>query len=146
MVQLGMTEGTAYRLKGMRDEDKKKLMLSDNKIYQYGIEALDAIDELMASFTDFDIPGFEEDILEGLYADEDAAEEDVLGYGTLPDDFVQQRQETAQKREEVYENYNPQERPEPPKVEYTPPIQDEHHGAEKVSYIVCPKCGEKIAV
>ena len=79
------------------DKQKKKLMLADNKIFSLGKDFLSNIDELLGEFEDFDIPGFDEEILNNLYDEkkydlqpavlenhENGSEEENRNYVTCP--------------------------------------------------------------
>jgi hypothetical protein len=59
LMRLGHKDGDTYRVTGLSPEQKSKLMLSDNRIWQLGLNDQDAIMEMIRSLDgDIDIPGF----------------------------------------------------------------------------------------
>lgn len=123
------------------DDYKKKLMLADNKIFDLGADAMSNVDEILASLEDFDIPGFDEQVLSQIYTE---IEDDIKGIeetavaGIIPKEKVEQIQKVAKERSE-----NP---PADDKSKYAvkaevTEMQDEHEGEP---YITCPHCGVKI--
>lgn len=139
--RLGEEEVSAYRMVGLTDDQKKKLMLADNKTYALGADNLAVLDDVMKSLTDFDIPGYDEDVLTELYMDIEEFEPEYE-YGKVTPEVVQQIQSVTEKRAQA-----PVEAAavaaEPPKAGEA--VQE--HEPEKTSvkkYIICPKCGEKI--
>ncbi len=76
--QMGESKVKVYRKTGLSDADKKKLMLADNKIYSLGVNNQQAIYEVLRELNlegDFDVPGFEEEVVEFAYSD------DIMGDG-----------------------------------------------------------------
>jgi hypothetical protein len=89
--RLGRREIIAHRMPGLSEADKTKLMLSDNRIFSLGIDDNVAILDLVRDLGDFDIPGFDADILKSLTIDTGALTEAALsGYGTLPGETVEE--------------------------------------------------------
>jgi hypothetical protein len=65
LKRLGRGTAVTYRVTGLSDADKAKLMLSDNRIWQLGFNDHDAIMELIRNLEgDTDIPGFDPASLE----------------------------------------------------------------------------------
>ena len=167
MKALGMTEAACFIKEGMSEHDKLKMMMADNKIYSLGVDNLEAIEDIIAELggvKDFDIPGYDADLLETLTFDPIEADDFMGGYGILDDSqkagmhraadrYEQEDAEFAAGAEEIPVVGTNGPIPEPP-VDGT---TDTHSGAgpdEKPletagnalqrRYIVCPKCGEKI--
>lgn len=142
MKQAGNEEVECIVLPSDVSEDyKKKLMLADNKIFDLGADAMANVDSILASLEDFDIPGFDEQVLSQIYTE---IEDDVKGIeetavaGIIPKERVEQIQKVADSRTE-----NP---PVDDKSKYevkaeVTEMQDEHEGEP---YITCPHCGVKI--
>lgn len=64
MMDLGMKKASVYRISGMTENDKKRLILADNKIADLGLYDQTKIFEMLDSLGDtFDVPGFNEDEL-----------------------------------------------------------------------------------
>ncbi|MBO4725532.1 MAG: ParB N-terminal domain-containing protein [Firmicutes bacterium] len=134
MKRAGIEVCTAYRVKGLSDLEKKKLVLTDNKIYSLGSDNLDNIMDYLQEFADagdFDIPGFDAEGIEALTRTAGEVLDDAMSYGIA-------------------------ERP-PPRQEaqaYTPPTGngktettpgDGNAGEQDAPpSVVCPNCGEAI--
>lgn len=70
MQEMGYTEAHCIIKEGMTAAEKKKMMLSDNRIFELGVDDMDAFDALIRGLgTDLDIPGYDEDALDALVAD-----------------------------------------------------------------------------
>lgn len=55
---------------GLSEKQKKKLMLSDNKIYDLGTNDYDVLDAILSELgaeNDFEIPGYDASVLQDLY-------------------------------------------------------------------------------
>ena len=77
MIQKGEEMGACIVKTGLSEADKKKLMLSDNRIFDLGVDDIAAFDAIIAELDgDFDIPGYDDSFLESLIAD---AEETTAG-------------------------------------------------------------------
>lgn len=134
MRRAGMGTCQAYRVKGLSELEKKKMVLTDNKIYSLGADNLDNIMDYLQEFADagdFDIPGFDAEGIEALTRTAGEVLDDAMNYGLA-------------------------ERP-PPRNDapaYTPPPSDggqtETHAAaddgeqDAPPSVVCPNCGEAI--
>ena len=84
--ELGWEEIYAIRRTGLSENDKLKLMVSDNKIWALGVDNLDAIDEVLRKLqNDLDIPGYDEDTLRSMVGEAEAIAAEITGYGRLTD-------------------------------------------------------------
>lgn len=84
MKRAGMDTCQAYRVKGLSDLQKKKMVLTDNKIYSLGADNLDNIMDYLQEFADageFDIPGFDADGIEALTKTAGEMLDDAMQYG-----------------------------------------------------------------
>jgi hypothetical protein len=82
--KLEWLEVQAIRMRGLSEADKSKLILSDNKIFQMGVDDYDAIKSILGSLGDYDVPGFDEELLRGLIGNvEQLTESFTTQYGTL---------------------------------------------------------------
>ena len=152
---------TVYCLRkvGMSEEDKYKMMLADNKTFELGTTNAQAMDEVLATFKDFDIPGFEAETLEQIYGDLDEAAEAMSSYGVIDDETVSSLANVEERRSNAEEHHVALEKPAVATVEHK--AEDETlptdikaaNGMLNVPkdkdtrpFIVCPRCGEKIWV
>ena len=77
----------------LSENDKLKLMVSDNKIFGLGIDNLDTIDEIFSKLVgDMDIPGYDEATLNLMIAQTSAISEEIASYGVLLEEQVEEIQ------------------------------------------------------
>lgn len=82
--KLDWSEVQAIRMANLSADQKAKLILSDNKIFQMGVDDYDAIKSLLGGLGDYDVPGFDEDLLKGLIGNVDQLTEQYTEqYGRL---------------------------------------------------------------
>ena len=156
MASLGYQEATVYVKAGLSENDKKKLMIADNKTYALGIDNLETLNEFLEELQgDLDIPGYDEEILQQMVADADEVTEKLSEYGTLDDSEIQKIKEANKKREqkatpeETPDNHseNSSEKPntsDNSTAEGQSTTEAEPEITETRRFVVCPKCGEKI--
>ena len=143
MTKAGYKEAYCLLKEGMTEKDKKKMMLSDNRIFDLGVDDMAAFDEFILEFKDdLDVPGFDEDLLKSLLADATEVDDMMSSYGLVGEEKkaeITAAKETYEKQEEAFaqsaQNGAPQS-------EYSP--APENTSEEVGRYVVCPKCGEKI--
>lgn len=99
----GETEVTVLRYTNLSEKDKKKLMIADNKTFSLGFDDNDAVMEMLAEMGDYEVPGFDEDLLKELLADEEETTEQLSDFGKLSPEEIQGFQEELEKTEERYE-------------------------------------------
>lgn len=140
LKRAGKETADCYVMKGLSEKDKKKLMLSDNKVYELGLTSMDALDEIVKSLDgDFDIPGYDDELLAFLNAPVQDTTKEVFEYGkveTPVEDHapvVEAAHDIAQYGEVAGENAKSPYEPKP-----SPPAEDSR------PFVICPKCGEKI--
>ena len=132
MRQEGYKKAWAVILYELSENDKKKLMMSDNKTAGLGIDNLDSIERLIHDLDgDFDIPGFDDDVLNSIGAASEEISQALEDYGkaTVENLMGIEAHEGINSGEESGE-------PGPPQEAETP--------AEERKSIKCPKCGEEI--
>ncbi len=142
LLKMGKKEAECYKVEGLSENQKKKLMIADNKIFNLGVENLDVLQEFLNDMSgDLDIPGFDEDILQQMVADATEVTEKVSDYGTLDTDTINSIREKGSKTEQrIEEAERAPESPERP----TETEEAENEPAELKKFVICPKCGEKI--
>ena len=156
MVSLGYQEASVYVKTELSENDKKKLMIADNKTYALGIDNLDTLNEFLEELQgDLDIPGYDEEILQQMVADADEVTEKISEYGTLDESEIQKIKEANEKREqkaaaaEISDN-NSENSSENPNTsdnqssERQNTTETEPEITETRKFVICPTCGEKI--
>ena len=135
LKQMGKTEADVLVKSGLTENQKKKLLLADNKIYALGIDNFEAIDSILQSLEgDFEIPGYNSEDLESLYGKSSLEDVKEVPYeipkvepkNLIPSKPKQEFKEQEYKRQESNEGFE--------------------QGAKDVegNYIVCPHCGKRI--
>ena len=145
LMAKGESSADCYVVTGLSENEKKKLMLADNKIYSLGVDDMDVFEEFLKDLgDDLEIPGYDLELLETITADMNDVDEMLSGYGTVSEGTKEQIGVTAEKYEaqaavhaESAEELKPQEPP--------PESADNAHGEPLPKrFIQCPECGHKI--
>lgn len=149
LVKMNKAEAQCYRKTGLSEVEKKKLILSDNKIYGLGADNYDEINNYIQEITgmgDFEIAGYDKFILEQMTATDEQVEEAISNYGVITDTkFIQE--EPKQEVTNTYVEKEPEVKNESEiKNESVTMVTETKVGAEKneKKYIICPSCGEMI--
>lgn len=131
--RMGQETASVLVAAGLTAKQKKKLMIADNKIYALGIDDLSALDAFLNELQgDYDVPGYDEEVLRTLMADAQDVEDTINAYGTLAQDEIEDMKAAAGRKEEAIEQAQSRA-PAPPLTQ-----------AETRRSIICPKCGEEI--
>lgn len=141
LIAKGETEADCYVMKDLTENEKKKLMLADNKIYSLGVDDMDVFEEFLRDLgEDLEIPGYDQELLETLTADMSDVDEMLSGYGVITEEKKQQIATTAERYEarEVEQAAAAEEIKPAQQPAETPPE------ALPQRFIQCPKCGERI--
>ena len=151
LAELGYAEADCYVVSGLTEAQKKKLMMADNRIFDLGIDDMEAFDSFIVDLKDdLDIPGFDEDMLKSFVMDMDEADGLLSGYGVVPQDRVDEMRKAGERYEERdaasaegATQYMPGEVPDEVReaAGYAAPYKATE--GERV-YILCPKCSERI--
>ncbi len=143
MKEMGYEKADCYRKTGLSEKEKKKLMIADNRIFDLGSDDLSVFDDFLNEFKlddNFDIPGYSEDLLETLTLDVEEATEALSEYGIID----------GEKAEEIKKAEFQSNVIEQPSYISSQPTHEQPdtgiltEGDTKGSFIICPKCGEKI--
>jgi len=145
LMAKGEEEADVLVMKGLSPNEKKKLMLADNKIYSLGVDDMDVFEEFLKDLgDDLEIPGYDLELLETITADMNDVDEMLSGYGTVDESTKERIADTAQK-------YEAQEAVHAEAAEELKPAQPpsespaEGHGEPLPKrFIQCPECGHKI--
>lgn len=140
LISMGRTEADCYVVEGLTENEKKKLMLADNRIFDLGVDDMKAFDEFIAELgDDLDVPGFDDELLRSLVADEAEVDEMLSSYGLITEEKKEQlttAADTYRKEEEA--------RAAQPAGDGGTDAGRAEEAQPVGKYVVCPKCGEKI--
>lgn len=143
LVKMNKTEVQCYRKTGLSEIEKKKLILSDNRIYGLGTDDYEGINNYIQEITgmgDFEIAGYDKFILEQMTATDEQVEEAIKDYGAITETkFIQD--EPKQEKNNTYIEKEPEIKNDPVTM-----VTETKVSAEKNErkYIICPSCGEMI--
>lgn len=130
LIKLGRDTADCKVVSGLSNKQKKKLMLADNKIYSIGVDDYNTIDEILAelgSEGDFEIPGYNPEILEELY-----------GIKSVEASVQENKEKEVAAQQEIAQS-SIGEVPTP-----TAHVQQEREKAMQRKVIICPHCGGTI--
>lgn len=135
---MGRTDADCYVVEGLTEAQKKKLILADNRVFNLGVDDMEALDAFVQELKDdLDIPGFEEDLLQAMVMEAEEATQALLEYGTIEPKQAEAIQQTREK-------YQAQEEAAAEQAEEVTPAQPESREEAGGRFILCPKCGERI--
>lgn len=150
LAMMGKETADVYKYENLTENQKKKLMIADNKIFSLGIDNLDTLNVFLEELQgDLDIPGFDEEILQQMVSDADEITEKIAEYGTLDEEEILSIKENAVRNEQRIQQIearqlndynNNSEMSEPSNNE----SYDNTETTETGKFVTCPKCGEKI--
>ena len=159
MKQMGLESAECYQVTGMTKAAKEKMMLADNKIYELGAMDMDSFNKIIEDLSlnnDLDVPGWDEELLNTLTASVNSLAEEIDSYGFYGQGSSDQIKKTEERREgteamSTAPFQTTEAKPTAgPAVEPSTPHETPHGEApeerttEERSFIICPKCGEKI--
>ena len=128
----GMKKAYAFILHGLTENEKKKLMMADNKTAGLGIDNLNNIEEIIKELAgDFDIPGFDDEVLNSIGAASEEISAALEDYGKATEENL------ADIDSHSGANEHPEEDPGPESD------TDSDTVSGKTQH-TCPECGAKI--
>ena len=143
MIQKGEEMGACIVKTGLSEADKKKLMLSDNRIFDLGVNDIAAFDAIIAELDgDFDIPGYDDSFLDSLTADAEEISAVLSEYGTVDEDAAEVIR-TAENTP-VRPAQTAQSEPSPESPVATREEAPESGETPAGRFVICPNCGERI--
>lgn len=143
LLRLGWEKADVLQVEGLTENEKKKLMLADNKIFGLGIDDLEIFDSFLADLKDdLDIPGFDEELLKSMIAQAEEVTEKLQEYGTLDEDEIDEIK-AARERKDLYMTTGLADEEEADNPEEDTLRQKEPKEPVR-QCVVCPHCGEKI--
>lgn len=145
MQELGWTEAACFRKTGLSKNEKKKLMMADNRIFDLGTDDLSVFDEFIAELNgDFDIPGYSDELLQSLVMDTDETAAVISEYGVVDGEAAESIRRAAEREEN---QPIPAEKPQStsaPQSAVNPTEDNCREDTSDTNFVICPKCGEKI--
>lgn len=148
LIAMGKETADVYKYDNLTENQKKKLMIADNKIFSLGIENLDALNSFLEDLQgDLDIPGFDEDILKQMVSEAEDVTEKLSEYGTLDDEEIQSIKESGERKEQQIQKAEAEQAtpaPQPIAQPQQEMPEDSEDTTEVKKFVICPKCGEKI--
>lgn len=146
LIRMGHKEADVYKYTNLTENQKKKLMIADNKIFNLGIDNLETLNSFLEDLKDdLEIPGYDSEILRQMVSDADEITEKISGYGLLDETEIKDIKEKNQKIEEremkTQQNIEAQDN-----INESDAIYEEHSEdtADIKKFVICPNCGEKI--
>lgn len=151
MEEMGLKEAYCLLKSGMTEIDKRKMMASDNRIYDLGLNDMKALDEFLRDLgDDYDVPGYDEELLRTLTAELPDVDEIASSYGIIDDD----KKEEFQAAKEAYEKDEAEfaAKAQDVPVQPVPGTANVYTSTDKETpvqeasgdFIICPHCGQKI--
>lgn len=136
MQNIGAKECDCFVMTGLSEIEKKKLVISDNKVFELGQNDYTVTEEFLkeiVSAGDKDVAGFQPDILESIVNLTQFSEQKQSEYGRVTTDMFKVIEPV------IDTQVTTQETTQEIKQEYQPMTQAEEH-----KYIICPHCNERI--
>ncbi len=147
LVAMKKETADVYQYNNFTENQKKKLMIADNKIFNLGIENLETLNSFLEDLQgDLDIPGFDEEILKQMVSEAEDITDKLSEYGTLDDEEIRNIKENAERKERRLSKIEKEQEAAPQTEE---PLQqdyarDNEETTEVQKFVICPKCREKI--
>ena len=149
LIRMGKEEAEVYQYTGLSENQKKKLMIADNKIFSLGIENLETLNSFFEDLQgDLDIPGFDSEILRQMVSDAEGITEKLSEYGSINESEINAIKERSEKDIAAKSpSITGQSKQDPeetiPRSEISQQEEDEE-ATEIKRFVICPKCGDKI--
>lgn len=100
----GVEQVSVYRMTGLSESQKTKLVLADNRTGDLSNDDFDVVEAMLSELSDFEVPGYDPDMLRSLVADAEDITAEADEYGTI-DPEIRDRMIS---REETLDEYNEQ--------------------------------------
>ena len=142
LLRLGWEEADVLQMEGLTENQKKKLMLADNKIYGLGVDDLESFDIFLEELKDdLDIPGFDEGLLRSMVSQAGEVSEKLQEYGPLDDGEIEEIKAARERKALLMTSGVPDEDAGEEETE-SAAADEEREPIRK--FVVCPHCGEKV--
>lgn len=163
LQKMGKTECYCHVMSGITPNQKKKLMLADNRVYELGITDVDAFEEIVRSLgDDTDIPGWDTELISALNATPQEIDDFVSDYGSFAPTYTDRIKETetapvtvpsapaanpyAVPPEQLQQPSHPINTGNPVPVHSSAQPTETGNAGQIERYVICPKCGERICL
>ena len=147
LVQMGRETCDCYVISGLTANQKRKLMLADNRVYELGVTDMDVFESIIKELNgDVDVPGWDEDLLEMMTAVTEDIDEIVSDYGNYDEADVSKISERTVSSAPQPVTTAPQPAVTPAQSATSPTQAADASPAQAQRVIVCPKCGERICL
>ncbi len=158
--------------KGLSENEKKKLMMSDNKLYSLGVDNLEVIDEILKELDgDLDIVGYDPILLQQIVGEAEEVTEEIMNYGIVDEEEINSMRASQERKENIIKNVeekqystNISENINTPSNSYNEInstndyafdnslYKEEQRNGQEIQqqiqtegkFVICTKCGEKI--
>lgn len=141
LKRAGKTTVTIQRLLGLTESQKTKLVLADNKTGSMSRDDFAVVDELLRELDDFEIPGYDPDLLREMLGDIEDVQEQAEQFGILSEAdrerLVSRSPELDEAREQVRVGTPPPEAAVVGTPQQTVPEEVKQAAGETK---VCPTC------
>ena len=147
MCEMGFEYAEGYFKKGLSKKDKKKLILADNKVYEMGMTSNNQVERFLKEITDtgdFDIVGYEEDILKSIMATPDEILEDMKSYGAFDEQIIKPIEQPMVNQMDQPTHQQMDQQMASQSQLNTQTQQPQMSQADTMRTIICPNCGEVI--
>ncbi len=145
LIAMGKETADVYQYNNLTENQKKKLMIADNKIFGLGIENLDTLNSFLEDLKgDLDIPGFDEDILKQMVSEAEEVTDRLSDYGTLDEQEIKNIKERGKRTEQQIQNIQERQNEIQTELPVKQEVKAENESIVDDNIIICPKCGEKI--
>lgn len=142
LKRTGATEVKVHRITGLTEDRKVKLVLTDNRTSDLSSDDFEIVEELLAGLSDFDVPGYDPEMIEELLATAEELTAEAVEYGKVDPAIV----ERLRGRERDVDAENAQATrgtpPAPlPADDSTPTPQSTPAASAADGSSACPTCG-----
>ncbi|MDB0519992.1 hypothetical protein C4R87_19420 [Clostridioides difficile] len=159
--------------KGLSENEKKKMMMSDNKLYALGVDNLEVIDEILKDLDgDLDIVGYDPILLQQIVGEAEEVTEEIMNYGIVDEEEINSMRASQERKESIIKNIEEaQQSPNGSENintnaqttfyneindnsthDFNNSYREEQRNGQEIQqqiqtegkFVICPKCGEKI--
>ncbi len=147
LIAMGEDTVEVYRYDNLTENQKKKLMIADNKIFSLGIDNLGTLNSFLEELQgDLDIPGFDEEVLKQMVSEAEDVTDKLSEYGTLNEEEIKGIKAAAEKRSQQVQAAQGETQAvhASTAIVQQDPAADNGNPIENKRYVTCPRCGEGI--